>query len=87
LGGLADLVGDLGADLAIEQVLEREPGAGEIEENLIEAWVLVRFVDRPAGVRAAISAETLGEHSADQFARRNSPVSRRLLDPFQQLRR
>ena len=44
----------------IEQVLDSEPSAGEIEQNLIEAWVLVRFVDRPAGVRAAISIEVLG---------------------------
>ena len=29
------------ADLVVEQVLEREPGAGQIEKNLIEAWVLV----------------------------------------------
>ena len=41
LRGLADLVGGFGADLVIEQMLEREPGAGEIEENLIEAAVLV----------------------------------------------
>ncbi|MFZ1123266.1 MAG: hypothetical protein WAN81_23825, partial [Candidatus Binataceae bacterium] len=41
LGSLADLIGNLGADLMIEQMLEREPGAGEIEQNLIEAWVLV----------------------------------------------
>jgi hypothetical protein len=87
LGGLADLVGDLGADLVIEQVLEREPGAREIEENLIEAWVLVRFVDRPAGVRAAISTEVLGEHSADEFARGNSPGPRYPLDSFEEFRR
>ena len=41
LRSLADLVGRFGADLMIEQMLEREPGAGEIEKNLIEAWVLV----------------------------------------------
>jgi len=57
LGGLADLICDLGANLVIEQMLEREPGAGEIEENLIEAWVLVGFVDRPAETRATISTE------------------------------
>jgi len=87
LGGLADLICDLGANLVIEQMLEREPGAGEIEENLIEAWVLVGFVDRPAETRATISTEVLGEYCADQFARRNSSVARGFLNPFQQLRR
>ena len=41
LRGLADLVGHLGADLVIEQMLEREAGAGQIEENLIEAALRV----------------------------------------------
>ena len=71
----------------IEQMLEREPGAGEIEQNLIEAGLLVRFAGSPVRMSAAISAEVLGEHCADQFARRNSSVPRHLLNPFQQLRR
>jgi hypothetical protein len=83
----ADLVCGLGADLVIEQVLEREPGAGDIKENLIEAWALVGFVDRPVETRVTISTEVFGEYCADQFARRNSSFLRGLLDPFQQLRR
>src|SRR5712692_7722869 len=87
LGGLADLIGDLGADLAIEQMLEREPGAGEIEENLIESALRVRLAGRCVLLNAAFPAEALGEHSVDQFARRDSPLSRGLLDSLQQLRR
>jgi hypothetical protein len=55
LRGLADLVGDLGADLAVEQVLEGEPRAGQIEENLIEAALRVRLGGRPVLRSAAIS--------------------------------
>jgi hypothetical protein len=71
----------------IEQMLESEPGAREIEENLVEAWVLVRLASRPVLLSPVISDEVLSEHSADQFARRNSSVPRGFLDPFQQLRR
>ena len=42
LRSLADLIGRLGADLVVEQMLEREPGAGQIEQNLIEAALRVR---------------------------------------------
>jgi hypothetical protein len=87
LCSLADLVGDLGADLVIEKVLEREPSAGQIEENLVEAALLVRFAGQPILPSAVLSCEVLGEYCPDQLARRNSPVSRRLLDPLQQLRR
>ena len=71
----------------IEQMLESEPGAREIEENLIKAWVLVRRAGRPVLLSAAISGEVLGEYCADQFARRNSSFPRLFLDPSQQLRR
>lgn len=70
-----------------EQVLEREPDAGEIEENLIECALRVPLASRTVLLSAAISGEALREHSADQYARRNSSVSGRFLDPFQQLRR
>jgi hypothetical protein len=43
LRSLADLIGDLGADLAIEQMLERQPRAGQIEENLIESALRARL--------------------------------------------
>jgi hypothetical protein len=73
--------------LVIEQVLKGEPRAGQVEENLIKSSILIRFARCSVGRSAALSAEALGEHCADQLARGNSSGTRRFLDSLQELRR
>jgi hypothetical protein len=87
LGGLADLVGDFGADLVIEKVLEDEPGACEIKKNLVEARLLIRFGRSSVGPVGAVCAESFSEHCANQFSRRDASLPRRALDSLKQLRR
>jgi hypothetical protein len=76
----ADLIGDFGADLVVEQVLEGEPRASQVEEDLIESSILTRFGGGSVRMGAALSTETLSEHRADQLARGNSPGPRASLD-------
>ena len=61
----------------IEQVLEGQPGAGEIEKNLIRLDCR-STAGRVVRLSVAIGAEVFGKHRADQLARCNSSGPRRL---------
>ena len=85
LGGLADLVGNLGAELLVEEVLEGEPGAAEIEQDLVESALLIGLSTGSVGP-GGIAAESVRERRADQSSCRDASLPSDLLDAFQQLR-
>jgi hypothetical protein len=71
--------------LVIEQMLKDEAGAGEIEQNLVKARLLIGRAAGSVGWSDTFRAEALGEREADQFSRRDASLSRGPLDALEQL--
>ena len=66
-------------------MLEGEPRAGQIEQDLIESSILILFGSCCVRMMTVLFAEALGEHCADQLARGDSSGPRAPLDSLQQL--